>query len=43
MPIAVLTSIIAMENDLLPAFVTASILFSTLASVVTLTIVVAMV
>jgi len=43
MPIAVLTSIIAMENNILPAFVTASILFSTLASVITLTIVVALV
>lgn len=41
MPIAVLTSIIAMENDLLPSFVTATILFSTLVSVVTLTLVVA--
>ncbi len=40
MPVAVLTSIIAMERDLLPDFVTATILFSTLASMVTLTVVV---
>lgn len=40
MPAAVLTSIIASENDLLPGFVTATILFSTLVSVVTLTLVV---
>jgi hypothetical protein len=40
MPMAVLTSIIAAENDLLPAFVTTAILFSTVASVITLTVVV---
>jgi malate permease and related proteins len=40
MPAAVLVSIIAFENDLLPEFVTAAVLFSTLASVVTLTVVV---
>jgi malate permease and related proteins len=40
MPAAVLVSIIAYENDLLPEFVTATVLFSTLASVLTLTIVV---
>ncbi len=39
MPAAVLVSIIAVENDLLPEFVIATVLFSTLASVVTLTIV----
>lgn len=39
MPAAVLVSIIAVENDLLPEFVIASVLFSTLASVVTLTLV----
>ena len=40
MPAAVLVSIIAFENDLLPEFVTAAVLFSTLASVATLTVVV---
>lgn len=39
MPTAVLVSIIAMENDLLPNFVTATVLFSNLASIITLTIV----
>ncbi len=43
MPAAVLTSIIAMEYDLIPDFVTTTVLFSTLASVVTLTIVLAVV
>jgi len=43
MPAAVLTSIIALEFDLLPNFVTTTVLFSTLASVVTLTIVLAVV
>lgn len=38
MPAAVLTSIIALEYDLLPDFVTRTVLFSTLASVVTLTL-----
>lgn len=42
MPTAVLVSIIAMENDLLPEFVTATVLFSNLASVVTLAIVLAL-
>lgn len=37
MPAAVLTSIIALEYDLLPDFVTQTVLFSTLASVITLT------
>ncbi len=37
MPVAVLVSIIAAEYDLEPAFVTALVLFSTLASVVSLT------
>ena len=37
MPAAVLTSIIAMENDLEPDFVTTTVFFSTLVSVVTLT------
>ncbi len=37
MPAAVLTTIIAMEHDLIPDFVTTAVLFSTLASVVTLT------
>jgi predicted permease len=43
MPAAVLVSIIAVENDLLPEFVTAAVLFSTLASVITLTIVVSLI
>lgn len=37
MPAAVLTTIIAMEHDLLPEFVTTAVLFSTLASIITLT------
>lgn len=41
MPAAVLVSIIAMENDVLPGFVTATVLFSNLASVVTLSLVLA--
>ncbi|NJN16909.1 MAG: AEC family transporter [Oscillochloris sp.] len=41
MPAAVLVSIIALENDLLPDFVTTTVLFSNLASVVSLTIVLA--
>ncbi|MCL4266452.1 MAG: AEC family transporter [Anaerolineae bacterium] len=36
MPTAVLAAIIALENDLLPDFVTMAVLFSTLASVITL-------
>ena len=43
MPAAVLASIIAFEHDLLPAFVTATVLFSTLASIVTLAVVIAIV
>lgn len=43
MPTAVLTSIIAFENDLIPEFVTATVLFSTVASIITLTIVLALV
>jgi predicted permease len=43
MPAAVLTAIIAMEHDLLPDFVTTTVLFSTLASVITLTVVMALV
>lgn len=43
MPAAVLASIIALENDLLPAFVIAAVLFSTLASAVTLLVVLALV
>lgn len=39
MPAAVLTSIIALEYDLLPDFVTRTVLFSTLASIVTLTLI----
>lgn len=39
MPTAVLVSIIALENDILPNFVTATVLFSTLASIISLTIV----
>ncbi|MFC1463833.1 MAG: AEC family transporter [Candidatus Brachytrichaceae bacterium NZ_4S206] len=41
MPAAVLVSIIAMENDVLPEFVTATVLFSNLASLVTLSLVLA--
>jgi predicted permease len=36
MPTAVLVSIIALENDLLPEFVTTTVLFNNLASVVSL-------
>ena len=43
MPAAVLTSIIALEYKLLPEFVTTTVLFSTLASVVTLTVLLAIV
>lgn len=43
MPTAVLTSLIALEHDLIPDFVTTVVLFSTLASAVTLTIVLAIV
>ncbi len=41
MPTAVLVSIIALENDVLPEFVTATVLFSNLASVATLSVVLA--
>lgn len=41
MPAAVLVSIIAVEHNLLPEFVIATVLFSTLASVITLTAVLA--
>jgi hypothetical protein len=43
MPAAVLASIIAFENDLLPDFVIGTVLFSTLLSVLTLTVVLALV
>lgn len=43
MPAAVLASIVAMEYNLLPDFITTSVLFSTLVSVITLTIVLAIV
>ena len=39
MPAAVLTVIIALEYDLVPGLVTTTVLFSTIASLVTLTIV----
>lgn len=42
MPAAVLVSIIAIENKLLPEFVTATVLFSNLASIVTLAVVLAL-
>jgi hypothetical protein len=42
MPTAVLVSIIALENKLLPEFVTAAVLFGNLASIVTLTVVLAL-
>jgi predicted permease len=41
MPAAVLVSIIAMENDIVPEFTTATVLFSNLASVATLSFVLA--
>jgi len=41
MPAAVLVSIIAMESDTLPEFITATVLFSNLASVATLSLVLA--
>jgi predicted permease len=41
MPAAVLASIIAFEHELLPAFVTATVLFSTLMSIVTLAAIIA--
>lgn len=43
MPAAVLVSIIAAENDLLPEFVTATVLFSNLASIISLALVIALV
>lgn len=43
MPAAVLTSLIALEHNLMPDFVTTSVLVSTVASAVTLTIVLAIV
>ena len=43
MPVAVLASLIALEHDLLPDFVTTTVLFSTLASAFTLTAVLAIV
>jgi predicted permease len=43
MPAAVLAVLIAMEHDLLPDFVTTTVLFSTLASAITLTVVLALV
>jgi predicted permease len=39
MPAAVLTSIIALEHDIVPNFVTTTVLFSTLISLITLTLV----
>ncbi|MCS7056418.1 MAG: AEC family transporter [Thermoflexales bacterium] len=41
MPAAVLVSIIAVENDVMPEFVTATVLFSNLASIITLSLVLA--
>ena len=43
MPVAILASFIALQHDLLPEFVTTTVLFSTLASVVTLTVMLAIV
>jgi len=43
MPTAVLASIVAMEHNLLPDFVTTTVLFSTIASIVTITIVLALI
>ncbi len=42
MPAAVLTTIIAMEHDLIPDFVTTAVLFTTIASVITLTFLMAL-
>ena len=42
MPVAVLAALIALEHDLMPDFVTTSVLFSTIASALTLTIVLAL-
>ena len=43
MPVAVLASIVALEHNLLPEFVTTTVLFSTLVSIVTLTVVLAII
>jgi predicted permease len=43
MPPAVLTIIIAMEHDLVPEFVTTALLFGTLASLLSLTVVLSLV
>lgn len=43
MPAAVLASIIAVEHDLMPEFVLTSVIFSTIASVLTLTVVLALI
>lgn len=43
MPVAILASIIALENKLLPDFVTTTVLFSTIMSVITLTMLFALV
>jgi malate permease and related proteins len=43
MPAAVLVSIIATEHDIVPGFVTSAVFFSTVCSVVTLTVVLALV
>jgi len=43
MPAAILTSIIAIEYDIVPEFVTTTVLFSTLASLFTLTVVLSLV
>ena len=43
MPAAVLTSLIALEHELIPDFVTTAVLFSTVASAITLTVVIAIV
>ena len=39
MPTAILVAIIAKENDIVPRFVTSVVVFSTLASLVTLTVI----
>lgn len=43
MPVAILASFIALQHDLIPEFVTTTVLFSTLASVITLTVMLAIV
>ena len=43
MPVAILAALIALEHGLMPEFVTMSVLFSTIASALTLTVVLALI